>query len=120
MSEEQRQQYLARWRASYREMIRRGKEIDVSNNTASTVTPLQDVTNTRRVVRLSAIRQIARTTSHSNFVQGHGRHDNELDQVADAMELVQVAATIELVQVTGVMAISLVSPFLYTRNIFNE
>ncbi|MED6202784.1 hypothetical protein PIB30_114573, partial [Stylosanthes scabra] len=69
MSEEQRQQYLARRRASYRERIRRGKEIDVSNNTASTVTPLQDVTNTRRVVRLSAIRQIARTTSHSNFVQ---------------------------------------------------
>ncbi|MED6112182.1 hypothetical protein PIB30_059373, partial [Stylosanthes scabra] len=76
MSDEQRQQYLARRRASYRERIRRGKEV-VSNDAPATVVPLQDITNTNRVVRLTTIRQMARTTSHSRFLQGHGTHDNE-------------------------------------------
>ncbi|XP_029144547.1 uncharacterized protein [Arachis hypogaea] len=45
MSEEQRQQHLARRRASYRESIRRGKQIDTSSGPTNMATPLQDITN---------------------------------------------------------------------------
>ncbi|XP_029152438.1 uncharacterized protein [Arachis hypogaea] len=45
MSEEQRQQHLARRRGSYRESIRRGKQIDTSSGPTSMATPLQDITN---------------------------------------------------------------------------
>ncbi|XP_057744737.1 uncharacterized protein LOC130962553 [Arachis stenosperma] len=45
MSEEQRQQHLARKHASYRESIRREKQIDTSSGPTNMATPLQDITN---------------------------------------------------------------------------
>ncbi|MED6192683.1 hypothetical protein PIB30_012283 [Stylosanthes scabra] len=77
MSDEQRQQYLARRRASYQERIRRGKQVVVTDQPTNQTTPLQDITNASRVIRLSTIRQMARNTYHPHFVPGHGTHDNE-------------------------------------------
>ncbi|MED6140628.1 hypothetical protein PIB30_095095 [Stylosanthes scabra] len=68
MSDEQRQQYLTRRRANYRERIRRGKQVVDSNQPTNLTTPLQEITNTSRVIWLSTIRQIARNTSHPRFV----------------------------------------------------
>ncbi|MED6205523.1 hypothetical protein PIB30_018511, partial [Stylosanthes scabra] len=57
MSDEKRQQYLARRRASYQERIRRGKQVVVTDQPTNQTTPLQDITNASRVIRLSTIRQ---------------------------------------------------------------
>ncbi|MED6211195.1 hypothetical protein PIB30_071353 [Stylosanthes scabra] len=70
MSEEQRQQYLARRCASYRERIRRGKEIDVSNDTAG-------------------------HGKHDNEARPSSRRDGA-GQVAVTMELVQVTGVMAI------------------------
>ncbi|XP_025628778.1 uncharacterized protein [Arachis hypogaea] len=78
MTEEQRQQYLARRRASYREMIRQGKQVAISTDTTSMPNTGGGarLTTNIGVARLTTIRQMARATTYHQSVTGMEAHGN--------------------------------------------
>ncbi|XP_057718201.1 uncharacterized protein LOC130932800 [Arachis stenosperma] len=78
MTEEQRQQYLARRRASYREMIRQGKQVAISTDTTSMANTGGGarLTTNIGVARLTTIRQMARATTYHQSITGMEAHGN--------------------------------------------